>query len=60
MKYAIIISAITSILLSTLVYIIITYACQTSFQRLVAVIGVIIIILLMNIESKIDKLINKK
>ncbi len=60
MKYAIIISAIISILLSILVYIIITYACQTSFQGLVAAIGVIIIILLMNIESKIDKLINKK
>ena len=60
MKLAIFLSVVISILLGILVCVIIDYTCQTPFQRLVAVIGVMIIVLLMNIESKIDKLLNKK
>lgn len=60
MKYLIIISVILTILLFILVYAVIDYTCQTPFQSLVVVIGFMIIALLMNIESKIDKLLNKK
>lgn len=60
MKYAIIISIILTILLIILVYIVVDYACQTPFQSLVVVIGFMIIVLLMSIENKINKLLNKK
>ena len=60
MKYLIIISVILTILLFILVYVVIDYTCQTPFQSLAATIGFVIIALLMNIESKIDKLLNKK
>lgn len=60
MKYSILISVIFAIFLFILVYAIIDYACPTPFQRLVATIGFVAIVFLMNIESKIDKLLNKK
>lgn len=60
MKFAIFLSVVTSILLGILICVIIDYACQTSFQSLIAAIGIMIIVLLMGIESKIDKLLNKK
>lgn len=60
MKYAIIISIILTILLIILVYIVVDYACQTPFQSLVVVIGFMIIVLLMSIENKINKILNKK
>lgn len=60
MKYLIIIYVILTILLFILVYVVIDYTCQTPFQSLAATIGFVIIALLMNIESKIDKLLNKK
>lgn len=60
MKYSILISVIFAIFFFILVYAIIDYACQTPFQSLVATIGFVAIVLLMNIESKIDKLLNKK
>lgn len=60
MKYAIIIPIILTILLIILVYIVVDYACQTPFQSLVVVIGFMIIVLLMSIENKINKLLNKK
>lgn len=60
MKFALFLSAVVSILLGILVCVVIDYACQTSFQSLIAAIGFMIIVLLMGIESKIDKLLNKK
>lgn len=64
MKYSIIISVIFSVLITILlfilVYLVVDYACQTPFQSLVVIIGFMVIVLLMNIESKIDKLLNKK
>lgn len=59
MKLAIFLSVVVSILLGILVCVIIDYSCQTSFQSLIAAIGFMIIVLLMGIESKIDKLLNK-
>lgn len=60
MKLAIFLSVVASILLVILVCVIIASTCPTPFQRLVAAIGFMIIVLLMGIESKIDKLLNKK
>lgn len=60
MKYVILLTVIITILLIILVNVVIDYTCQTPFQSLAATIGFVIIALLMNIESKIDKLLNKK
>lgn len=60
MKFALFLSAVVCILLVILVCVIIVSTCPTPFQRLVATIGFMIIILLMNIGNKIDELINKK
>lgn len=60
MKFALFLSAVVSILLVILVCVIIASTCPTPFQRLVDAIGFVAIVLLINIESKIDKLLNKK